>query len=130
MTRAEWQNLAAERAADAQALLAAGRWAFAYYAAGYAVECALKSCLLVYLGGAPEIVFREKRFREKCWTHNLEDLMGLAGLTAALAADIAANAQFENNWNAVTHWSEQSREMVAAVFDQPDGVLTWLMARW
>jgi hypothetical protein len=46
MNRSDLQTLTDMRLLDAQALLAAGRWKFAYYAAGYAVECALKSCVL------------------------------------------------------------------------------------
>ncbi|NJR43126.1 MAG: HEPN domain-containing protein, partial [Akkermansiaceae bacterium] len=46
MNQAELRRLAEERVRDAEALLAGGRWEFAYYSAGYAVECALKSCLL------------------------------------------------------------------------------------
>jgi HEPN domain-containing protein len=35
-----------ERIQDAKVLIDGGRYEFGYYAAGYAVECALKSCLL------------------------------------------------------------------------------------
>lgn len=48
------QLMANERILDAGALRATGRWAYAYYVAGYAVECALKSCVLaqmIYTGG-------------------------------------------------------------------------------
>jgi len=38
--------MAEERLRDAKALLDGQRWEFAYYSAGYAVECALKSCVL------------------------------------------------------------------------------------
>ena len=34
---------------DARALLAAGCWAGAYYLAGYALECALKACILKFV---------------------------------------------------------------------------------
>ena len=34
--------MAAERILDAEVLMNAGRWSFAYYVAGYAVECAPK----------------------------------------------------------------------------------------
>ena len=45
LTRSDFQQLADVRAAEAAALLAAGRWDGAYYLAGYAVECALKACV-------------------------------------------------------------------------------------
>jgi HEPN domain-containing protein len=45
MNRADLQSLSNLRLADARALLSAGRFAAAYYLAGYAVECALKACI-------------------------------------------------------------------------------------
>ncbi len=38
--------MAQERILDAEALINGDRWAYAFYVAGYAVECALKSCIL------------------------------------------------------------------------------------
>ncbi len=59
MNQAELQTMAEERLKDAKALIDGGRWEFAYYAAGYAVECALKSCILarmIHTG----LIFKEK----------------------------------------------------------------------
>lgn len=50
MDRKKLQWLAEERLKDAKALLGRKRWSGAYYLCGYAVECALKACLLRYLG--------------------------------------------------------------------------------
>jgi len=77
MNRAHWQLLAEERARDAQALIAASHWSGAYYLAGYAVECGFKSCVLRRLATAPELIFSEKQFSVKCWTHDLADLLDL-----------------------------------------------------
>jgi hypothetical protein len=41
MNRLEFQALAVERLADADALLKAGRYACAYYISGYVIECGL-----------------------------------------------------------------------------------------
>jgi hypothetical protein len=101
MNRAEWQQLALQREIDAKALLAAGCWAGAYYLAGYAVECGRKSCVIVYLVNSPEVVFLERRFSEKCWTHELEHLVDLAGLATARAQDVAVNQELANNWTAL-----------------------------
>ena len=46
MNRLEFQQLAEVRVREAEALLAVGLWDGAYYLAGYAVECALKACIL------------------------------------------------------------------------------------
>ena len=45
MNRADLQKLAEERLADAELLLANGRFGGAYYLSGYVVECALKACI-------------------------------------------------------------------------------------
>jgi len=63
MNRADWQKLASERVKDAKALLKTKRWAGAYYLAGYAVECGLKSCIIAYLMKRDE--FPERRFSEQ-----------------------------------------------------------------
>lgn len=44
--RKTFQNPAKVRLGDAKALVGRKRWSGAYYLCGYAVECALKACLL------------------------------------------------------------------------------------
>jgi hypothetical protein len=140
MTRADWQQLAEERAKDAQALLAVSQWSGAYYLGGYTVECGLKSCVVVRVVAAPELIFLDKRFSEKCWTHDLEDLVKLTDLGAVRGVAVAANATLNLNWQFVFAWSEQdryrmktevqARELVAAVTDPVNGVLSCIKARW
>ena len=89
MNRAHWQNLAEERVLDADVLLQAGRWAGAFHLIGYAVESGLKSCVLAYMeNGTADVIFRERKFSDNCWTHNIEELVRLAGLRSALDLDI------------------------------------------
>ncbi len=97
MTRADLQKLAQDRVADAKLLLAGKRWAAAYYLAGYAIECALKSCVIAYLMRTDQ--FPERRFSEQCWTHNLTQLLGLAGLQADLDAATGADPDLLANWD-------------------------------
>jgi HEPN domain-containing protein len=140
VNRDDFQRLANERIADAKALLAARRWGAAYYLAGYAVECGLKSCILVRLTGKVELIFEEKRYSEKCWTHDLGQLMELAALEAAFAADSAADPELSENWEIVKDWSEASRyevglkavavQLYEAITDKKHGVLTWIRTRW
>ncbi len=121
-------------------MLAARRWSAAYYVAGYAVECALKSCVLKRLAGGPEVIFENKRFSENCWTHNLEDLVTLAGLDAALAADVAANRVLGRYWMTVKDWNEKSRyattphhlakQLYKAITESTNGVMQWIKVRW
>jgi len=53
VTRDDFQKLANDRIADAKHLLEGKRWGEAYYLAGYAVECALKSCVIAYFADGP-----------------------------------------------------------------------------
>lgn len=140
MTRAEFQRLANDRIADAQALLRARRWAAAYYLAGYAVECGLKSCVLVRVAAEAGIIFEDRRYSEKCWTHGLPQLVDLAGLRAALAAATAADPELLAKWDTVKDWNELSRyvrktkaaarDFYSAVADKKHGVLSWTKVHW
>lgn len=140
MQRVEFQQLADERLADAQGLLSLGRWAGAYYLAGYAVECGLKACVLAYLANDLGVIFRNRRFSERCWTHDPEELLVLTGLAPALRLAVATEPILKTNWELVTGWSEQSRystqheaparDFVAAVGDPASGVLSWIRKHW
>jgi HEPN domain-containing protein len=137
LTRAELQQLAKDRLGDAKVLLAGKRWAGAYYLCGYAVECALKACIAKLM--KPE-VFPDKVFAEKCWTHDLERLVTLAGLKDAKDADIAADAERKANWFTLKDWSESARyarptkskalALYEAVTDAKHGVLPWIKSHW
>jgi hypothetical protein len=140
VNRADFQRLANDRIADARALLAAKRWAAAYYLAGYAVECGLKSCILARVASAAEVLFEDRRYSEKCWTHSLTQLVDLAGLGVVLATARAADPDFLDNWDTVKDWDESSRyartprstaeELYDAIIDKRHGVLSWIKGRW
>jgi HEPN domain-containing protein len=139
VNRAELQKLANDRVADAKALLAAKRWAGAYYLAGYAVECGLKACVLAHVERTG-VIFEDKKYAEKCWTHDLKDLLRLSGVQADFNVDAAADADLLENWGLVKDWTESSRYartpkgraelFYEAVTDQKHGVLTWIKVRW
>jgi hypothetical protein len=100
----------------------------------------LKACVLVRLAGALELIFDDRRFSEKCWTHNLPQLVELAGLGAILDADMKADQNLLTNWEAARDWTEASRYfrtsrgqatvLYKAVTDKRHGVLSWIKARW
>ena len=139
MNRAHWQALAEERLVAAQALLAAQQWSSAYYLAGYAVEFGLKSCILNYVH-TTGVIFVDKKFSEKCWSHDLEDLLALAGLEKALEVDSAANLPLWNNWEIIKDWKETSRyekktqakaeKLNNAIAENVNGVMSWIRVRW
>jgi len=137
LTRPELQRLANERIADAKALLAARRWAAADYLAGYAVEAALKACI-AKLMKAEE--FPDKNFAEKCWTHNLVQLLGVAELKADFDAAKQDDHELDDNWDTAKDWNESSRyarssrveaeELYEAITDKKQGVLSWVKQHW
>ncbi len=140
MKRDDWQRIVEERLLATQALLATRQWASAYYLAGYAVECGLKSCILVRVASEPEVIFGDKRYSEKCWTHTIEDLVKLAGLDDALDADTASNPALGANWVIARKWNEKSRYLMKsqadaqnlydAITDAANGVMQWIKIRW
>ncbi|MBI1918689.1 MAG: HEPN domain-containing protein [Planctomycetes bacterium] len=142
MDRKKLQNLAKTRLKDAKALLGRKRWSGAYYLCGYAIECALKACLLRYLGESGA-VFGEQSYLKKladCWTHDLVKLVNLAGLDAEFGAARGVNAVLNDFWTVTKDWKETSRyeekteaeakRLYEAVSHKPDGVFRWIQSRW
>ena len=135
-SRADLQRLAEEKLADAKHLLADGRWANAYYLAGYAVELALKACIAKTFKAE---TIPDKALVNATYSHNFTNLVGTAELTADLNNRKMAQA-FEINWGVVVQWSEESRyesrgeqeakDLIAAIEDATDGVLVWIKAYW
>jgi HEPN domain-containing protein len=102
------RRLADDRVLDAEALLKESRWSAAYYLAGYAVECGLKACVLAFVERTG-VIFQDRKFLEKCWTHDLETLVKAADLEATRGLDISANPNPAANWLIVKEWSEVAR---------------------
>lgn len=137
LTRGDLQELSKKRIEEAETLLLnPGRSLSdgAYYLAGYAVELALKACIIVRLRNSEE--FPAKKFSENCYTHNLNALLHLAGLETTVKAD----RKLAFNWAIVQDWNETSRylerdpaaaaSLIHAVSDPAHGVLPWLMKLW
>lgn len=139
MNRTELQLLSQDRLLDAQSLIAASRWSGAYYLAGYAIECALKSAVLRYVDQTG-IIFEDKKFTEKCWTHDLEVLVKMADLEVSRGIAISANAQLGTNWLIAKDWNElfryrnstqqQAQSLHNAVSDPTNGVLQSIKQYW
>ena len=139
MNRNDLQQLANDRALDAEALLNTGRWSGAYYVCGYAVECALKSCIARQTN---QHDFPDKTVAEKSYSHDLIKLLDVAGLKLQLQLDTtpAANPALGVNWQYVKDWNEraryqqkteaQARRLYQAVSDTANGVLPWIKSRW
>jgi hypothetical protein len=91
VNQAELRQLSQERIQDAAVLIAGRRWSFAYYVSGYAVECALKSCVLsrmVHTGW----IFSPKINIDDVLTHEFGRLIEIADLRGELNTRLAASA--------------------------------------
>lgn len=85
-------------------------------------------------------VFQEKAKISDCLTHDFGELVRLSGLTGELNAQLAANSVFVGNWGITTQWKVtdryagktelEARALFAAINDDPDGVLKWIMNYW
>jgi hypothetical protein len=132
------QQLADDRVADADALLQAGRWSAAFYLCGYAIECALKACIAKQINLHD---FPDKTLVQRAYTHELLDLLDLAGLKLQLKIDTApAPNPLGINWELVKSWSErtryqqkseaEARRLFLAITDHTDGVMPWIKHYW
>jgi HEPN domain-containing protein len=139
LNRAELQQLCDERIKDAHELLAAQRWSGAYYLAGYALECALKSCVSAYIDRTG-IIFEDRKYAERCWTHDIEDLVRQASLTVERDKAAGTNIALGQHWLVAKDWSESSRyrmstqlqaeKLFNALTEGADGVLPWVKNYW
>jgi HEPN domain-containing protein len=138
MNRADLQQLAELRIAEAKVLLDAGFYAGAYYLAGYAVECGLKACIARL---TRQNDFPDRKTVNRSYSHNLSELVDVAQLKTQLDSERQASLAFDTYWNAVKIWSEEARydvsitatkanELYVAITDPTDGVLPWLKKYW
>ncbi|SPE36537.1 conserved hypothetical protein [Candidatus Sulfopaludibacter sp. SbA3] len=137
MDRTDLQELSRIRLKGATTLLKLELFDGAYYLAGYAVECALKACIAK---GTQRGEFPDKKRVESSHSHNLRDLIRVAGLDEELIERVARDPEFRKNWDVVRSWSEQSRyrkhrpesarDLVAAIGDRSHGVISWIKLHW
>ncbi len=144
MNQAELRAMAEERIKDAKALIDGGRADFAYYVAGYAVECALKSCILSRMIHTGWVFKEDVKSLDECRKHEFKKLIQIAGLADDLNAKLKASASakdgFVENWDTVNEWTVTSRyklnqpndalKLYAAITVEPHGVLPWIRNYW
>lgn len=138
MNRSDLQRLARLRIKEARVLLKNGHCEGAYYMAGYAIECALKACIAKK---TKRHDFPEKKLVVESHTHNLANLVKLAGLQLDLDKEAASVKVFAANWAVVKDWSEDTRyrigvgqtlarDLYSAIVSRRNGVFPWLKKRW
>jgi hypothetical protein len=136
-TRNELQELTQLRLQEAEALFEKELLDGAAYLCGYAVELALKAriCRLLDTRDYPD----QGKLKAAYATHDLDQLLFLAGLTATLKA---AEGVF-GNWSTASSWRPERRYqppgtageaevliMLNAIRDRENGVLQWIEQYW
>ncbi len=123
---------------EAKALLDLEKWDGAYYLAGYAVELALKACIIKMVMATD--AFPDKEFSKNCYTHDIDTLVGLAKLDAVLKLATDAEPVVKSKWATVRDWSEKKRyhridkaeaeALYTAIAEDTHGVLPWIKTYW
>jgi HEPN domain-containing protein len=137
VNRKELQVLSRIRLREARGLAKLGMHDGAYYLAGYSIESALKACIAKKTRRHD---FPDKKKADLSYTHNLRDLLRVAGLQRAWEERRKRDATFRDNWDNVLSWTEQSRyhtndarmakSLIDAVANPNNGVLRWIRLHW
>jgi len=138
MNKNDLEKLVGIRLQEANILLESEHYHGAYYLAGYALECALKVCISKQV---KQYDFPNKQLATKSHTHNLSDLVGVAGLKQKLIEQENEDENFALNWAVAKDWSESSRydcninelkakDFLESIINDESGVLKWLKMHW
>ncbi len=137
MNRDDFKQIARIRLMEANVLLKNGNFDGAYYLSGYAVECGLKACIAKK---TKRYDFPDDKTVKSSYTHDIEQLVGVAGLKQDLRNELNKNNQFAINWAVVKDWDEVSRyernndrkalDLYSAIANKRNGVLKWVQRYW
>jgi hypothetical protein len=104
---------------------------------GYAVECALKACIARRVR---QHEFPDRDLVLQSYSHNLAQLVRVAGLEPQLQVEAGGNLALADNWAIVKEWAERSRyerrreqearALYVATADRRNGVLRWIRRHW
>lgn len=93
-TAASLKKIALERIKEAKVLQINLCYSEGYYLCGYCIECALKVCIA---NKTKKHDFPDKEVVLKSYSHNLKDLVGVAGLNQDLEAKLENNPSFRSS---------------------------------
>lgn len=138
MNKTDLESLVEIRLSEAASLLSSKNFPGAYYLAGYALECALKACIAKQV---QQHDFPNKKLAEESYSHDLQKLLGVAGLKQELSKKEKEDDEFRLNWAVAKDWSELARydrhieetranDLYYAITDKNFGVLAWLKTYW
>lgn len=138
--RAELKIISNTRFKEVKVLFRNRLYDGAKYLSGYVVEAALKARICKILDADyPETGEISKSFL----THKFDTLVKLGGLQKTLDNELNSNVNFKTNWSLATSWTEAFRyepigtssqrdvqDIINALQDRNDGILTWIQKRW
>ena len=137
MRRVDLQKLSQNKLVSAQILAASKHYSNAYYLAGYSLELALKACVarMISVDTIPD-----KNLINRVYTHDIGQLVGLAGLKTEFDDRAKSDNIFAANWAICSEWSPDHRYRVVsaaettfllvAIADEEHGVLPWIKNYW
>jgi HEPN domain-containing protein len=136
MNRNDFRHIANVRLREAKSLFNNGNYDGAYYLAGYVIECSLKACIAKK---TRQYDFPDKKTVDGSYVHDIEKLVGVAGLELQLKSQLI-NRKFSVNWALVKDWKETSRyetqsmlnarDLLSAITDKRDGIFKWTKQYW
>lgn len=143
-TSLELKSLADERISEAEILSANAKHEGVFYLAGYAIEFALKAVICNRLDSEifdKQVHSDRKGISQKAMnafmTHNLKDLLTLAGLKRQLEIDRLIDGSLAGAWSDVSNWNEQRRYdsgcsgVIACEFlSNSKIILIWIKQHW
>lgn len=137
MTKSDFKKISLLRLHEAKALIGKKLYSGGYYLSGYSVECAMKACIAKK---TKRNEFPDLKTVQDSYTHNLEKLVGVAGLKTDLNSKIKLDSSFAANWATIKDWSEEARyklyqqreteDLYRAISDPKKGVLQWIANYW
>ena len=137
MRRSVLQAIAQAKLDDAVFLLQNARYSNAYYLAGYAAEIGLKACIAKQITSE---TIPDRNFVNDIYKHGLKNLIGVAGLSAALKEKETTDEAFATNWGIVAAWIPETRYdsvdnysaqlMIQALCEKKSGVFEWIKTLW
>ncbi len=137
ISRSDLQSLASSKLSDSQFLFKNGRHSNAFYLAGYSIELGLKACIARFM--LPDVI-PDKQLINSIYVHDLNKLLGVAGLRAELENDAKSNSRLKENWDIVEQWTEESRYqqiekalahyLLSAIEEEGHGIFPWIKKHW
>lgn len=137
MNRGELVSLSKVRIREARILLRNKCYDGAYYLAGYSIECGIKACIAK---NTQLYDFPDKDLANKSYSHNLAELVKVAGIEIDRKNRESQDPDFAVNWSIVKGWKETSRyglttqadaeELFLSIISKKGGILRWVQQHW